>query len=59
MHEVHYDANDKPEAYSEVPAVIMWDVSVKNSVTYVQSHFSDFVKNYLINEIALKYGLNK
>ena len=31
IHEVHYDANGKPETYSENPAVIMWDVSEKNA----------------------------
>ena len=31
IHEVHYDANDKPKAYSEAPAVIMWDVSEENA----------------------------
>jgi len=30
IHEVHYDANGKPEAYSESPAAIMWDVSEEN-----------------------------
>ncbi len=31
IHEVHYDANGKPQAYSENPAVIMWDVAEKKA----------------------------
>jgi len=31
IHEVHYDDNGKPQAYSENPAVLMWDASEKKA----------------------------